>query len=774
MKSLTSDVLATDEENPNEWIDVEELKAELESLDKNRDIWVPEPGYQKEKEKDDGVIEIEVDSSGKNEAQFDWEDDTDGLVVKGEGQSDEEFNKEVQAIANSELDADEAYIKMYQEMLKEGRRDGDDPLKKDVALNSILNMLLEQSESGTKSFENFVKSRQIKSFEDVFFEILAQGNSIIRDTSNPKEQGEVRMLMNILQKYKQFRGKSSRSLLGLSRGERTFGSQFKCGVDSHQKCRVLEEEGEEDVDADETVEPESEDLGSAPVIIDETKDLQKGIKWLLSYIPTDVDNESLRDIGTELIDSTIQKVKDFDKEFQQTGFEKSQNEMDMVKKTLDSGKKLKESELFDYIQSLKKDLNDRIDALLTKEERDHEASALARMEDSLKKFDQTLQTHEGPVKEGAEELVVLDKEVEEKLESLKNQLESEKKSDVADWKVFRKNLKELVNYELSNVKRNEATKKINNISKSVQNILDYLGSEIEKGTLQATVKESSQNLIEDLENLKNDSKQSGLIIDADQYKKIVKEMFNPVTELLDDSGRARVEIKRDKFEKGLHSVEDFVNKIPNEIPHTNPGKELKRFTWVRKDLPADSEKAQNEDKTKVKYVNGVRYELTEIKKVTPDYLDAAEGLVMDAEAGSQGVFKEFRKFINSVAFKNKMTNILDKLQNAYNVANEETGSILQDTNVITRLKQGYYLHKPVARLLRTLVLARNFFEEKDLFVKRKSARKLGLQETFKPSLAQKDADMMLYLQTRLAHSIKHDFQKNILEKSYNSLMGQKA
>jgi hypothetical protein len=777
--------LTTNEENPNEWVDVEALKNELNELDKNRDIWVPEPGYQSEKkeDKDDGIVEIEVDASGNNEAQFDWEDDGEGLVVKGEGQSDEEFNKEVQEIANNELDADEAYIRMYQEMLKEGRRDGDDPLKKDVALNSILNMLLEQSETGTKTFENFIKDRQIKSFEDVFFEILAQGNSIIRDTSNPEEENEVRMLMNILQRYKEFRGEGHRSLKEMDSKTRHFREQFSCGIDSHKTCRKLEEESQTDTDADGAEKTEDENkpeeteetlFEEEKVIIDETKDLQKGIKWLLTYIPTDVDNESLREIGTGLIDSSIEKIQKYEKEFEEKGNKKSEEEMEHIKTILNTGKNLKEPELFNYIQQIKKNLNNKIDFLLTEEERDKEATALARMEDTLKKFDETLKTHEGSIEKGAEEVLVLDKEVEEKLESIKNQLKSQKKSDKGDWKVFRKNIKELINYELSNVKRNEATKKINNISKSVQNILDNLGSEIQKGTLQNTVKETSGNLIEDLQNLKNDSKMSGLIIDADQYKKIVKEMFNPVKELLDDSGRARIEINKSKFDKALKSVENFVHKVPNKIPHANPEKELKRFKWIQKDLPANSNlKPEDEDKKKVKYENGLRYELVEIKKVTPDYLDSAEGLVMELENGGQDTFKEFRKFINSVAFKNKMTKILDRLQNAYFVANEESGSILQDTNVITRLKQGYYLHKPVARMLRSLILARNFFDEKDVIAKKIKARKLGIKATVGPSMNQRDADMMLYLQTRLAHSIKHEFKAKTLERAYQSLVNEK-
>jgi hypothetical protein len=757
-------VLTTDEQDPNEWVNVEKLLEELNEIDQNRDIWVPEPGYQKEEPKSD-VIEMEVDSSSKGEAQFDWEEGDDSLVVKGASQSDEDFNKEVRDIANDELDADEAYIRMYQEMLKEGRRDGDDPLKKDVALNSILNLLLEQSETGTKKFEEFINDRQINSFEDVFFEILAQGNTIIRDTDNVNEENEVRMLMNILQRYKKIRQSNHRSLRELGKNEKTFAKQFSCGVDSNAKCRGLTEETEE------VQSEKAEIVQKEPIIIDETKDLQKGIKWLLSYIPTDVDDDSLREIGTNLIDSSIEKIQKFEENFQEEGFDKMQKKFKSVKDKLGEGAALNDTELHNHIQNLKTVLNDKIDVLLTKENRDKEASALARIEDSLKKFDQKIKIHQGGMKEGGNNMIELDHEVEDKLQGIKDQLESTKKSDIRDWKAFRKNIKELVNYELSNVKENEATKKINNISTSVKNILDSLGGEIENGTLKYTSKESSQNLIDDLKSLKYGYNQSGLIINADQYKSIVKEFFNPVKELLDDSGKATITIDADKFQNTMDQIKKISDKIPNKIPHTHAGKEMKQFKWVRKDLPEGSDvKPEDEDKSKVKYEDGLRYELVPIKKIKPDYLESAEGIILDSENSGQGALDSVKEFLNSVSFKNKMSKIMDRLQKAYFFANEQTGEVLQDTNVITRLKQGYYLHKPVARLLRSLILARHFFDEKDLINKNKKARKLGIKSTFESSLEEKDSDMMLYLQTRLAHSLKNDFKTRTLESSYNSLM----
>ena len=745
---------------------MEDLINQLNEIDQNRDIWVPEPGYQKEKSEKD-VIEMEVDSSTKGEAQFDWEEGDDSLVVKGASQSDEEFNKEIKDIANEELDADEAYIRMYQEMLKEGRRDGDDPLKKDVALNSILNLLLEQSETGTKKFEEFINDRQISSFEDVFFEILAQGNTIIRDTNNQDVENEIRNLMNILQRYKQIRKSNHRSLEEMDKNQMIFAKQFTCGVDSNSKCRRLVEEEENTSEKEEIVQRE-------PIIIDETKDLQKGIKWLLSYIPTDVDDDSLREIGTNLIDTSIDQINKFEENFQEEGFEKMQNKFKSVKDKLGEGASLNDTELHNHIQNLKKMLNDKIDFLLTKENRDKEASALARIEDSLQQFDEKIKGHQGDLKEGGNNAVELDHEIEDKLESVKNQLESTKKSDQRDWKAFRKNIKELVNYELSNVKENEATKKINNISTSVKNILDSLGGEIENGTLKYSSKESTQNLIDDLKSLKDSYKQSGLIIDADQYKSIVKEFFTPVKELLDDSGKATIAIDANKFQNSLDQIKSISEKLPNKIPHTHPGKEMKQFKWVRKDLPEGSEiKPEDEDKTKVKYENGLRYELVQLRKIKPDYLDSAEGIIIDAENSGQGVLDSVKEFLNSVSFKNKMSKIMDRLQKAYFFANEQTGEVLQDTNIITRIKQGYYLHKPVARLLRSIILARKFFDEKDLINKNKKARKLGINSTFDNSLEQKDSDMMLYLQTRLSHSLKNDFKTKTLESAYNSLMNTK-
>ena len=787
--------MATNEQDPNEWVDILALKEELYSLDKNRDIWVPEPGYQKEKETPppaSDVVEIEVDASGKGEAQFDWDDDSEGLVVKGADQSDEDFNKEVQAIASDELDADEAYIKMYQEMLKEGRKDGDDPLKKDVALNSILNLLLEQSETGTRNFEEFINDRQINSFEDVFFEILAQGNTIIRDTDDPDLQNEVRNLMNIMKRYKHMRSKK-RNLISRKEGKDTFARKFSCGIDSHVKCRKLEEaqeeektgESEEAEEKTEETEEKTEETEDAPpsepkieqkemIIIDETKDLQKGIKWLLSYIPTDVDDQSLNKIGKELIDSSIKKIEKFDEDFNKDGSNQIEEKFKQVKEQLNKGESMTDTDLFNHIQNLKKTLNNKIDVLLTKENRDQEATALARIEDSLKQFDTVVKDHQGSAKEGGNNIMLLDHDVEEKLEGIKNQLKSDKRSDQADWKAFRKNIKELINYELSNVKKNEATKKINHISTSAKNILDSLGQEINNGTIQYTVKESGQNLIDDLKALKSGYNDSGLIVTADQYKDIVKEFFSPVKELLDDSGRARVEIDADKFNNGMKAIQSFTSKISNRIPHTTPGKEKKQFKWIKKDLPeGTSITPQKEDKNKVKYEDGYRYELVEIKKIKPEYLDSAESLIIDGENSGQGAMKEFKSFLNSMAFKNKMTKIMDRLQKAYFFANEQTGDVLQDTNMITRLKQGYYLHKPVARLLRSIILARHFFDEKDLILKNKKARKLGLKSTFEHSLEQKDSDLMLYLQTRLAHSIKHDFKSKTLENSYNSLINQK-
>ena len=807
-------------------MDILALKDELHSIDKNRDIWVPEPGYQKEKEAPapaSDVVELEVDASGKGEAQFDWDDDSEGLVVKGADQSDEDFNKEVQAIASDELDADEAYIKMYQEMLKEGRRDGDDPLKKDVALNSILNLLLEQSETGTRNFEDFINDRQINSFEDVFFEILAQGNTIIRDTDDPNLENEVRNLMNIMKKYKHMRSKK-RSLISRKNSQNTFSQKFSCGIDSHVKCRKLEETGddlkkeeetdneeeptngeeedineeeetdkeeeaneeesnkEEDVkeeesnkDEPETTTPEEPVIEQKEVIIiDETKDLQKGIKWLLSYIPNDVDDESLNKIGKELIESSIEKIEKFDEDFNKDGSNQIEEKFKEVKEKLNQGMSMTDTDLFNHIQNLKKTLNNKIDVLLTKENRDKEASALARIEDSLKQFDTVVKDHQGSAKEGGNNIMLLDHDVEEKLEGIKNQLKSNKRSDQADWKAFRKNIKELINYELSNVKKNEATKKINNISKSANNILNSLGQEIDNGTIQYTVKESGQNLIDDLKALQSGYNDSGLIVTADQYKEIVKQFFSPVKELLDDSGRARIEIDADKFNNGMKAIQSFTSKISKKIPHTTPGKEKKQFKWVKKDLPeGTSITPQNEDKKKVKYEDGIRYELVEIKKIKPDYLDSAESLIIDGENSGQGGLAEVKNFLNSMAFKNKMTKIMDRLQKAYFFANEQTGEVLQDTNVITRLKQGYYLHKPVARLLRSIILARHFFDEKDLIMKNKKARKLGLKSTFENSVEQKDSDLMFYLQTRLAHSIKHDFKSKTLENSYKNLINQK-
>ena len=762
-------MLTTNEVNPNEWVDVEQLREELAELDKNKDIWVPEPGYQAPKS-DSDVIEVEVDASGKGEAQFDWEEDSEGLVVKGADETDEEFNKEIQAIANNELDADEAFIKMYQEMLKEGRHDGDDPLKKDVALNSILNLLLEQAETGTKGFEDFINDRQINSFEDVFFEILAQGNTIIRDTKDADQQRELRMLMNILKRYKNVRGGQRRLLKELSPHGAVFAREFACGVDSHAKCRKLEEK-EADTDADagaseaETNEEgKSETAEEEYVVIDETKDLQKGIKWLLSFLPANVDDESLREIGTGIIDSSIEKIEKYEEEFEKKEFEEMQKKFKKIKEELGEGAKINENQLHSYIQSLKKDLNDKIDVLLTKENRDKEASALARVEDGLKDFDQNLREHQGNSTEEVDKLIALDHEVEDKLEGIKTQLESDDPRDTADWKAFRKNIKELINYELSNVKVNDATKKINNISQSAKNILERLGQEVDDGSLKYTSKESMKNVVDDLKALKDSSSNSGLIIDADQYKAIVKELFSPTKELLDDSGRARIRIKKDKFDNAITKLESIASKFDDKIPHTNPNKEKRRFKWVEREGPMDGK-----DSKTVKFKDGKRYELVEIKKTQPDYLEAADQMVLDTEDSGSDLMDEVSELIQSETFKVKMSKILDRLQKAYFFANEQTGNVLQDLNLVTRLKQGYYLHKPVARLLRSLTLAQSLFTAKDAVHRKRLARELGLKSSFKSSVSAKDADLMLYLKTRLAHSLKHNFKSRTLERAYNSL-----
>ena len=368
----------------------------------------------------------------------------------------------------------------------------------------------------------------------------------------------------------------------------------------------------------------------------------------------------------------------------------------------------------------------------------------------------------------------LDHKIIEKLKGLENQARSQHSRDKRDWSEFRRDIKDLINYELSNVKKNEASMKIQSISEKMYGLAERFGADIENESFKKSSKEASENIIEDLNTLKNPETESGFIVSAEQYNTVAGKLFDPVKELLDDTGRAKFKLDADEFHQEIVNLEKMTDKIPSKLPHTTRAQEEEEYVWVEEALPEGVDAEADKLKTNVKYENEVRMVRKRKRKVTPELLESVENSIEDIENEEKSVAEKIQAVFASDEVRSKLAKILDGYQKIYEEANIDSGDLIQDMNIPTKLKQGYYLHKlHFSRVksdpARRRMLARKYLHKRGAFKLLRHMSK-AMRST---GLDRRDRDMVRYMRRRLQVSMRSDFKNRALAKALNSLVGAK-
>ena len=879
-------------------MDIAALQKELEANDFWNDIVMPEPNSNAKpagsEVKPPPILEalpkpvvVSLTNKEANEVRLDWKTDNSNVIVEKDGESDAQFKSGVEKTLKAKMaNMDPAFRKIYEQMLLAGAKDGEDPTKQPVVVDSVINQILKFTETKTKAMQTQVENGKITTFDDMFYTILGELGSVVNELTGSGKKSELRVLAQILNEYRRARSLlvrplsdgDSKRLSVLDPELYRFLEEFKCQVDSKGKCvddgsskkdqtgevpkkaesakaievkekpkkadsgEDIKEKGkpdgksetketpkkeepakkpetketpkkEEPVKKPETKEiqkkekpskkPETEKKTENPkiekatekkpekkkttekkvtapkkfqvkppkqiipiqpettinqknIIIDETKDMQNALQYLVKMLPTDIDAGTIKKVGTALMRHSINSINKMEQVFQTETFYEIKNSLVRAKQALSIGKKVTNKTLDIELDKLKKKLDIKVYKLLSQKNRDKDATFLTKIEQSIGMFDNYLKSHQGNNKQTVTELLKLDKTVKNHIETLDKQLVSKTAGSRKDWVHFRQQLEELVNYELSNVETSKAAKRVRNISKSLLTVINKLGEDIVNGNIKDSVKESTANLLKDLENFRNSGSPSGFIIGVPEYKKIVKSLFRPIKELIDGSGRVRIKVDSGKFREEVKSLRTILKGLPRSIPHYTKPKQ-KVFEWVEKALPKGVDKSDDKTgKSKVQFINGKRYQLVEIKQTKPEFENNAEEEIKKVEQAGNLLVNNFKQFLNSSAFENKFSRIVKDFKDIYGVANANSNGALDNTNTVNRLKQEFYLHSSQFRLLQSFT----------------KYRKLAALST--TSLNQKDADMLTYLQRRLRGSMASNFKNRILTKTWNSLTGSSS
>ena len=760
------------------------------------DIIAPEPSLKTEEEKpveppkevkQEPDYEYVVTEEEANEARFDWDQVPQGVIIETEDMSDQQFKNQIgQNLSNFDYN-DPAYIDVYSGMLYEGRKDGEDPVKDSVQVNQILDEFLTWLDNETKIIGDDANKNDMVGFEPFFMEAVHEVDNMT--SVNPSEKRELSRMIYLLNEYKRTRSMMSkplreneiRRLEQLDPSLHKFVTNYNCYVSSERKCQnqslnhkvekevvsidpetdttvTVDAEVNSSADVDKTPEPVVEHQPATPteppkIIVDETKDLQKAMSILSNYVPQNIDDDTLRTIGGGFITSAENYVKGLNTNFQTKGYAKLRNSIVRARQFLKQGQEMNPSKLHNQIQDVKREINYMINKSLAKPNREKEVQVLNNIETSMEHFDNILKTKNTNNEYAVEEVLKFDKDVENHLKNYEGQLSRNDPQNEKNIAKLRKDLKELVNYELSNIQRNKTSQHINSISNNLSNILERLNKPVENGQIKKSVQDVTNNTLQDLNTLKDPSKKSGLIINADQYNKLAKTFFKPLKEFMDESGRMKFELDYNSFKNEFDTLDGIVNEVPERFEQA-PEQNTKKFIWAASPLTKDQNKEEaDKAAVKVKYVDGVRYELKEVIPSKPEMADKAEIIAKDLNNNVHEVGQSVLQYLESNDFKQQMENVKNDFYDIYVEANKNSNGKLGDSNLVTRLKQDYIIYKPKLRLLALV---------------HKAAKNQN------NNLTKMDKDMFKYVERRLIANLVNNFEGNIFLNSINQLFGESS